>query len=94
MIIDIFGYVIKFEVFKVDRKTRTFGRTVGGGSFKRACFIGHNGEFFFLLNSDGTKIPGQIDLTIESNLNALSTATMKCYVNGIIEMKEDADKPQ
>lgn len=91
MIIQVFGYVLHFEVFKVHRKTGMFKKTV----WKKRCLVAHDGRFFLIVDPDGKILPGQTDLSIYSPLNEPSYAVVTLQINGIHRIEglyEEAEK--
>jgi|SRR6478609_1229756 len=83
MIIQVFGYVIHLEIFKVNRKTGRFKRSHQG----KRCLVAHDGHFFLLVDPEGKILPGQTDLSIYSPLNEPSYAVVTLQINGIHQMK-------
>jgi hypothetical protein len=77
MRIEIFNRIIVFNVFKKQPKTG-LSRIVKGG-----CLLEYEMGYYLLTMPDGTRIPHQVDLTIESNLNEVTTATVKLNISGI-----------
>jgi hypothetical protein len=80
MKIDIFNRIIVFNVIKKQSKTGLV-RSVKGG-----CLLEYERGYYLLTMPDGTRIPHQIDLTIESNLSEVTTATVKLHISGIKQL--------
>ena len=72
----LFGF--SFLIWKKPNHKKS---NTSGGIVKGSCKIVRNRNYISLAMPDGTIIPHQIDLTIESNLNEVATATVKLCVS-------------
>jgi hypothetical protein len=73
---NIFGF--HFLIWKKEKQQRKSGI---GGIVEGSCKVIRHNDFIALAMPDGTLIPHQIDLKIESNLHEAATATVKLFVS-------------
>lgn len=85
MRLEIFGHILEFKRDPIKDMERTAKK---GGSFGR---VKHNGckvalvddSYYVLTDNKGYVLPGQLDLVIESKLNAPVKATCSFHLGGI-----------
>jgi hypothetical protein len=84
MTLKVFGYIIQLRCYKKKHAQNPEhpGVTVGASSF-----IGYDDGYFFLLDPDGRKLPGQLSMVVKDEVNQPMRAKVELFVKPKPEWK-------